>query len=775
MKTTGFALLGWLAVLFGATFASAAPVIAGLANKHGLTEAETGQLLLGELRCAACHADKGAAVLADRLAPDLTNIAARVAPDYLQRFVASPSAAHAGSTMPDLLAGKPVPEREQIANELTHFLISQSPGKFSPEPLVAGVDAIAGKTLFHSVGCVSCHAPRDDDGKELAREGAIELGHVPGKHSPGSLASFLFEPLKVRPAGRMPDMKLTRIEASQISAYLLGKQPKPAKSLEADPALAAAGKLRFAELNCAACHKLGDIPAKPAGKELRVANLAKGCLDGASKTTPRFNLSEPQTKAIRSALATPGMPASDKTKMAMTLATFNCIACHQRDETGGVPAEHNMLFRSTEKELGDEARIPPPLTLVGAKLQPVALKKMLFDGDTVRPYMLTRMPQFGEPNLRHLPELFQRLDTYRKFVFNLPKTETDDRKEQTRERAMRAGGRELVGDKGLYCVACHTFNGKSPSNKGIDLLTFPERLQPAWFHDYMINPGRFRPRTVMPTAWPGGLAMQKTILDGDTDRQIEAIWFYLTLGTSAQDPSGVRTIETALPVTDAARTYRGRSSVSGYRGIAVGFPEKINYAFNAETGTLSAIWKGEFVRVNRGGQGSGDFNPAGPAIRLAQDVSFFLLPDEQTAWPLKPVMTKEAPVNPDPLYPKNRGYQFKGYQLDEKSVPTFSYRGAEIEIEDRSAPEAGAKTPRLVRRLTFESSRDQKVWFRALTGAIVEDGKQQFKTPELRVTLPSGRTLLRPNSGDPKGSELLLQLDIPKGKTTYSVTYEILK
>ena len=61
-------------------------------------------------------------------------------------------------------------------------------------------------------------------------------------------------------------------------------------------------------------------------------------------------------------------------------------------------------------------------------------------------------------------------------------------------------------------------------------------------------------------------------------------------------------------------------------------------------------------------------------MALAQDVSFYRLADEQTPWPLRPVMTQKEPVNPDPLYPKNRGYQFKGYYLDDESIPTFMYR-----------------------------------------------------------------------------------------------------
>lgn len=344
-----------------------------------------------------------------------------------------------------------------------------------------------------------------------------------------------------------------------------------------------------------------------------------------------------------------------------------------------------------------------------------------------------------------------------------------------RERELRTAGRELLGDKALNCVACHTFNGKSSNFKGIDLMLSYQRLQASWFYHYMRDPNAFRPRTVMPSAWPDGKAMQNTILNGSTDRQIEAIWYYLSLGTSAADPSGIRTIATKLTVTDATRTYRGRSSVAGYRGIAVGFPEKLSYAFNAETGTLSALWRGDFVGVDRGGQGSGAFHPAGKFVALAQDVSFFPLKDEKTPWPLRPVMTKEAPVNPDPLYPKNRGYQFKGYHLDDASIPTFLYLSGTIEIEDRSAPAAQGKNGGLLRQLTFNSPKAQTVWFRALTGKIEAESKQQFKTAELRLNIPPVPTVLRPNSADQNTTELLLKFDIPKGKSTRTLTYELLK
>ena len=51
------------------------------------------------------------------------------------------------------------------------------------------------------------------------------------------------------------------------------------------------------------------------------------------------------------------------------LTRFQCLACHARDGLGGVPAALEDRFTTTEPDLGPQARIPPPLDGVGAKLR----------------------------------------------------------------------------------------------------------------------------------------------------------------------------------------------------------------------------------------------------------------------------------------------------------------------------------------------------------------------------------------------------------------------
>ncbi len=816
MKRVSACLCFWF-VIANSVVAAGDPALPG---HHPLTQSQAGEVLISELRCAACHSVVERGSLPEKAAPDLAAVGARISPEFLRRFLASPALAHPGTTMPDVLVSRPEAERNQIAEALTHFLISQSKAGF-PTEASEPIDLQQGKALFHSVGCVACHGPKDasagapqqpkrndeddeDEDKALAAKRAIKpnavpLGHVAAKYNAKSLSEFLFQPLKVRSSGWMPDMKLTTAESLAIAGYLIGEQPQPVKPLVPDASLVEKGKKHFQELNCAACHSLPGIAAAPLIGALKTADLTRGCLSKTSVRSPRFQLEDVQVNAIVAALREETSADSDKLVAAKTLTAFRCTTCHIRDDFGGVHDAHNLFFAGSELKLGDDGRIPPPLTLIGAKLQPAWMKKVLFDGESVRHYMATRMPQYGTANLQHLPAVFSRLDVLngepnalasgvaspaasaggsrvKGPEMKIPNPESRTDSEREREKLLRAAGRELLGDKGLNCIACHNFNGKvAQVNQGIDLLTSYQRLQPGWFNSYLRNPGAFRPRTVMPTAWPNGVAALKTVLDGHTDRQIEAIWYYLSLGTSAADPPGLRAVSTKLTVDDQAKTYRGRSRVAGFRGIAVGLPEKLSYAFNAETGTLSAIWQGDFIGVNWSGQGSGDFNPANEAITLAQDVSFMSLADENAPWPLLPVMTKEARTNPSPLYPKNVGYQFRGYFLGESSIPTFQYRSDTIEIEDRSVAVGTEEQRQLRRVLQFDSPSPQTVWFRALTGDIGQESEHVFRRGRLRLTIPAIESKLRSLSDEPKRSELLLRLQIPQGKSSLEFLYEPLK
>ncbi|OYW12171.1 MAG: hypothetical protein B7Z55_18505, partial [Planctomycetales bacterium 12-60-4] len=132
----------------------------GLPGHHPLSQAQAGSVLVSELRCAACHSGIERGSLPEKAAPELAEVGARVSPAFLQSFLAAPTVAHPGTTMPDVMGSRSDVERTQIAEALTHFLVAQSKGVFqaeAPQP----IDKKQGKDLFHSLGCVACHGPKE--------------------------------------------------------------------------------------------------------------------------------------------------------------------------------------------------------------------------------------------------------------------------------------------------------------------------------------------------------------------------------------------------------------------------------------------------------------------------------------------------------------------------------------------------------------------------------------------------------------------------------------
>ena len=746
-----------------------APVVPGLHGDQTLGQRQQGEVLLEELRCLACHSrtpEDAGPVLAG---PDLKEVGWRVSPNHLRRFIADPGGVHPGTKMPSLLAAEPPSRRAEIANAITAFLVERADRPFlseTPDPK----QVERGRVLYHRVGCVACHEPRDppyEGGRTPAPlPGAVTLEHVATKYSRASLASFLFRPAAVRPAGRMPDMGLDRGEADAIGAYLVADAAAELEWPAMVPGQVAAGRRWFEEFRCGACHALeGVSEPQPVGTD-GLLDPERGCLAPDPGGAPRFGLDPSQRAALALALASPAPQPTDSERIDATLAAFHCLACHVRDDRGGVSPQLDPYFETDEHDLGNEARIPPDLTLAGAKLRQEWMRKVLFDGASVRPYMHTRMPQFGETHLTHLPDLFAGVDVIE--PFEILEFEGEE------EREARDAARDLLGNKALSCISCHDFNGKeTPGFGGIDLITSVERLHPSWFARFVIAPQVYRPGILMPESWAGGVASMAEVLGGDTRRQISAIWHYLSLGRSAGDPPGIRSVGSRLEVNDRARTYRGRSGLAGFRGIAVGLPGGLNYAFDAQTGTLAGLWRGDFVSVRWDGQGAGGFNPGARAISLARDVSFHRPATAEEPWPLRPRTDKEHPVDPEPLYPRNRGYRFRGYSLDEAEVPTFRYESGDVAVEDRG--EANFSDDRVVleRALRLTSPVAEALTFRALTGQIDALGPRRFAVPGLVLTVPEVPSTLRPIADAEGDLELLLQLDLPVGSTVLRIDYEL--
>lgn len=521
-----------------------------------------------------------------------------------------------------------------------------------------------------------------------------------------------------------------------------------------------AGRKHFQNYGCVQCHSLETEggPAKAAGNSLlSLAATSEGACWSAnpSPKASRYFLREQERQALRQVLADRKALTSTKSnawKLDHQLTQFNCQACHERDGRGGPSVARAEYFgMTTEADLGDEGRLPPHLEKVGAKLRPDWISEVLLKRGAVRPYMATRMPQFGEANVGHLPGWFEAVDD----------PNPDDSTTEVPLMDTKYG-RRLLGTKGLSCVQCHTY-GPYPSlgTPAIDLTQMSHRLKRSWFREYLLDPASLRPGTRMPPFFPDGESVNEEIFDGNAERQIQALWGFLEIADDTNPPDGLVQGKKEIMAENEAVIYRNFIEGAGARAIGVGYPEKGNLAFDAQQVRLAMIWQGPFMDASRHstGRGQGYEPPLGHNIvRLPDGPPLAFLPDRSVPWP--ETVGKEG------------GFEFKGYRLDEKRRPAFRYQFRGVSVEDFPIAIETELDAKLVRRMQFRSRANvANLWMRLATGDSIRDegNGRFFVDSRMRLTIQSTGAqpaLVRESGGR---QELLVPVQFVDGSGTVEV------
>lgn len=776
---------------------SAPPVVAALA-RHDLSPRVRGLVLRDELGCAACHADAAPAAAAPR-GPDLASVAGRVRPDYLAAFLRAPHAVEPGTPMPDLLHGLGDDARAEAAANLAAYLQSFAPAAAAasttaPTPAADAAALATGRTLFHEVGCAACHAPRAADGRELSLPGSTPMAPLAAKYTPATLTAFLLAPHEARPARRMPDLRLAPAEAHALAHFLLvasgdaatnasdaangaanaaaatpnaapdaaSAAPTDRRPTVTDPARVAAGRAEFAARGCVHCHPLADPlrAASPAAKPLAALDPTRGCLSGAPGAWPHYALTDAQRADLASTLAPAAAPTADE-QLQRLLAGRDCTACHTRDDWATLRAERQPFFVSADQSLGQDGRLPPTLTGVGAKLQAGWLRDAIAHGQAERPYLRTRMPGFGAHLADDLAARLAATDTLPPIALSPLPAEGDPRHQE------RELGRTLVGDKAMNCITCHTFAGeRAGAMAAIDLVaTTGQRLRPEWFAHFLRDPVRFRPDTLMPRFFVDGKSTRPEHADGDVDRQIAAMWRYLAEGRNVGKPSGIRRAPIELVVGDEAVLLRRSAPHTGKRAISVGLPGGVSFTFDAERLALNQLWHGRFVDAAPvwTSQGSGEVRLLGaPRQQLPAGPVFATLADPDAPWP-----TADR---------RELGQRWLGYDLDAQQRPTFRYTCGAVTIADAPVerpPAPGSDQPPGLRRtLTFAAEQPTTLQFRAAVAARIDElgpGRVQVGD-SLELQLPVGSYRLLDRDG---GRELRLAIAVPAGGASLTIDYTL--
>lgn len=612
-----------LAIACGASQSNARPVIAGYERFHAeRASVEGGRLLFNELGCVNCHRVK--TDLPDRKGPRLDGIAQRVRGDWLQAYLQDPQSMKPGTTMPDM--GLSPAEAEAVARYLTSI-----PSKGKRPKAFKFVNRERGEILYRSIGCVACHGP-DPLARSSNDPRYVALPDLKAKSDIHALSAYLQNPHTIHPEGRMPRFPFEREDIGDIAAYLLDYANGDATDYpsianpSSDSALATLGEAIFESKSCISCHDTNQS-SDSIHPELRPIRQ----LEIPSTNHPTYALSPSQAQSIHAFLRAVSEKDIDRAPAKTALQALNCLACHERDGSGGPPPELNAFFEG-DPDLGDTGRLPPPLTDIGRKLQPNWLEEAIAGHPTVRPYLKTRMPDFG------------------KSVYSIAsKLVEDDRQSSQLEidPQLVEAGRHLLGTEGgLNCITCHGYKDRpSLGINSLNLETLSERLQPDWLREFLIDPASHRPNTLMPSFWPMGIASNRTILNGDTDSQIAAILAYSKYGDGY--PTGMPEKGAAgyeLVPTDRPIVQRAFFGEVGTHAILVGFPEGIHVAIDGQTGRPAMLWKERFFDAyNTWFSRFPPFEaPLGEAV---------------VRWDRDPTTTAMQ--------------RFRGYRLDEKGIPEF--------------------------------------------------------------------------------------------------------
>jgi mono/diheme cytochrome c family protein len=764
-----------------------------------------GQELYQTVGCVACHGPRDAAGLPPKELPasvvPLGDLKAKYSIPSLAAFLENPHGVRPSGRMPKLLAGK---EAKDVANYLLQgikgdFAIGGGSATFAyyegawdkvPDfaklkPAATGTGAafdlgsakrpdnfgIQFNGFFKADKEGEYHFTiHSDDGSNLYVDGRL-VANNDGVHPPKAITGSVKLTAGVHKVtvdffqvggGAELDVQvegpgLGRQDFAPLvaatEAALEKKEPKPKKDdpdvVDVRPELVEKGRTLFASVGCASCHQL-NIDKKLVASSLTPPALDKlkpegGCLAATTpKGLPAFGLSAAQRTALAAAVKKPTPAAKEPAAViARTLATFNCYACHARDKVGGPEETLNPFFKTTQPEMGDEGRVPPPLDFVGAKLNPDYLKQVLDKGAHDRPYMHTHMPGFGLANLGPLAEAFAAVDK----VEAAPAVQFS-----VTEGKVKAAARHVIGGQALGCIKCHTFNNvKAEGIQGIDMAKMTQRVQHDWFRVYLLDPQRIRPGTRMPASWPNGKSFYDDVLDGKAETQVEAIWVYLKDGGNAQIPAGMGKQSIPLVPKTGAILYRNFIQGAGSRAIGVGYPEKVSLAFDANELRLALLWQGDFIDAAKHwtDRGEGFQGPLGDDIlKLPAGTGFAVLPAADATWP-----TATA---------KELGSKFNGYQLTPDDRPTFLYTVGDVKVEDFPNPTTG-KELGLHRILKLIAAKGvDNLYFRAAAGTKIESlGEGWYRIDGWKMKIDGGTPQIRQSGGK---AELLVPVRFADGK-----------
>lgn len=459
-----------------------------------------GRYLIERYQCASCH-ELGDFEPQIRHALDISGIGSKVGSGWLKAWLLRPVDYLPLTKMPNFH----FTERE--AEAIGAYLIS------SKDTMIEGLhlDPLSeeeeirlialGKKRFSQARCVSCHQVEGKGGTI-----GPDLGGISDKVAKEWLYLWLSNPKKLLLYTEMPSFSFPKEEIRALVEFImaefsLGNEYEPVEEMEKpSPDLIQEGRELVKKYGCYACHILpDDIVGGVVGPDLsEIATKPVSQIDfgrtaieeslpnylfvklqaprafGKDLKMPDFELSVDDAAMITMALLGQarrgikekyfqkeirrGEEFRPQGEIGRLIAEFECFSCHKIFGRGGTLA--------------------PELTYIGSQLQTPYLENFLINPDTIRPFLVERMPKLGLS--KQQAGLFS---DYAKMVLTtdvIPEMEISDSPE------VIEAGRKLYYER-YKCDACHLLDGKG-GYYGPVLDKAGNRLKPGWIYARLLNP-----------------------------------------------------------------------------------------------------------------------------------------------------------------------------------------------------------------------------------------------------------------------------------------------
>ncbi|MEE2876373.1 MAG: c-type cytochrome [Candidatus Neomarinimicrobiota bacterium] len=206
----------------------------------GAGDLNVGLALFEKLSCNGCHlVERYEGKLAQRVGPNLSHLASKTTREWAYRWIEAPRKFRENTWMPHFfnVADWDDEEDRARANQEIHSIVDYLFDKSAPFDLAAMPrlgNVERGEYLFNNLGCKGCHKlePEPEQAASytlasLRQEHGPNLTGLGSKTSQEWLFSWLKDPKKYHPGTPMPNLRLSDVEAADLSNYLHGFSNDP--------------------------------------------------------------------------------------------------------------------------------------------------------------------------------------------------------------------------------------------------------------------------------------------------------------------------------------------------------------------------------------------------------------------------------------------------------------------------------------------------------------------------------------------------------------------